>query len=216
MRGARGFGPILLVVLGGLAFALVWFVSRKIHYFSDFSLASYSEYYWPRRIGLLLHLSGGVTAISVGLVQIWLGLTNRVSTLHRALGKLYGLGILVGSVGGFYLALTIPNHLPYAAGLFMLCVAWVVTTGMALFAIRRRRIDQHRDWMLRSYTVTFAFVTFRLASTWLGGWIHVPADPVADELDTMMAWASWAVPLLLAEPLIQFRALRRQARATAR
>jgi uncharacterized membrane protein YfcA len=157
-----------------------------------------------------------MTAISVGLVQIWLGLTNRVSALHHALGKLYGTGILLGSAGGFYLALTIPNHLPYAAGLFMLCVAWVLTTGMALFAIRRRRIEQHRDWMIRSYTVTFAFVTFRLASTWLGGWIHVPVDPVADELDTTLSWACWAVPLLIAEPLIQLRSMRRQAPTAAR
>lgn len=215
-RGARGFGPILLAVLGVLAFALLWFLSRKIHYFANYSLASYSEYYWPRRIGLLLHLTGGVTAISVGLVQIWLGLTNRVGALHHALGRLYGTGIVLGSAGGFYLALTIPNHLPYAAGLFMLCVAWVLTTGMAIFSIRRRRIEQHRDWMLRSYTVTFAFVTFRLASTWLGGWIHVPDDPVADEIDTMMAWASWAVPLLLAEPIIQLRSILRQKAALAR
>jgi Predicted membrane protein (DUF2306) len=50
---------------------------------------------------------------------------------------------------------------PLPRSLFMLCVAWVVTTGMALYAIRERRIEQHREWMLRSYTVTFAFVTYR-------------------------------------------------------
>ncbi len=98
----------------------------------------------------------------------------------------------------------------------MLCVAWVLTTGMALYTIRRRRIEQHRDWMLRSYIVTFAFVTFRLASTWLDGWIHVPVDSVADELDTTLAWACWAVPLLFAEPFIQLRSMRRQARAAIR
>ncbi len=164
-------------MLGALAAVLLWFVSKKFHYFADYSLASYSDYYWPRRVGLIAHLTGGALAISVGLVQIWLGLTNRVSTLHRVLGKLYGAGVLVGSIGGFYLALTIPGHLPYSAGLFMLCVAWVLTTGMALYAIRTRRIDQHREWMLRSYTVTFAFVTYRFASTWLERWIHVPDDP---------------------------------------
>jgi uncharacterized membrane protein YozB (DUF420 family) len=49
----------------------------------------------------------------------------------------------------------------------MLCVAWVLTTSMALYSVRTRRIEQHREWMLRSYTVTLAFVTYRLASTWL-------------------------------------------------
>ena len=198
----------LIIVLAALAVALLWFVGHRLHYLTDYSVASYSDYFWPRRGGLVLHLTGGVLTITAGLVQIWLGLTNRVSTLHRSLGKVYGGGVLIGSIGGFYLALTIPGHVPYSAGLFMLSVAWVLTTGMALYAIRTHRIEQHREWMLRSYTVTFAFVTYRLVSNWLRAWIHVPEDPVADEIDTLMAWACWAVPLLIAEPLIQLRAMR--------
>ena len=174
---------------------------------------------WPRRVGLIAHLAGGAVAISAGLVQIWLGLTNRVSTLHRVLGKFYGAGVLIGSLGGFYLALTIPGYLPYSAGLFMLCVAWVLTTSMALYAIHARHIDQHREWMLRSYTVTFAFVTYRFASTWLERWIHVPNDPHVDDIDTLMAWACWAIPLVFAEVFIQLRRMRhmrQSATTTAR
>jgi uncharacterized membrane protein len=209
---ARDSNLLLIVVVAALAAALLWFVGGRSHYVSDYSLTSYSDYYWPRRAGLILHLSGGVVAITVGLVQLWLGLTNRTSTLHRALGKIYGTGVLIGSIGGFYLALTIPAHLPYKAGLLGLNVAWLLTTGMAIYAIRTRRIQQHREWMLRSYTVTFAFVTYRLVSVWLRSWIHVPDDAVADDIDTLMAWACWAVPLVLAEPLIQLRSMRRATR----
>ncbi len=209
---ARDTHRLLVVVLAALAIALLWFVDQKVHYLTDYSLASYTDYFWPRRGGLIPHLAGGGLAIGAGLVQIWLGLTNRVGTLHRTLGKVYGTGVLIGSLGGFYLALTIPGHVPYSVGLIMLNIAWLLTTGMALFAIRSRRIDQHREWMLRSYTVTFAFVTYRLVSSWLRRWVHVPEDPVADDIDTLMAWACWAVPLLFAEPLIQLRAMRQRAR----
>jgi hypothetical protein len=41
----------------------------------------------------------------------------------------------------------------------------------------------------------------------------VPDDPVADDIDTLMAWACWAVPLLLAELLIQLRSMRLTGRA---
>lgn len=205
----------LIIVLGGLALALLWFVGHKVHYVTDYSPASYTPYLWPRRAGLLPHLAGGALAITTGLVQIWLGLTNRVGTLHHVLGRIYAAGVLVGSVGGFYLALTIPGPLPYAAGLFTLCVAWVLTTGMALYSIRTRRIEQHREWMLRSYTVTFAFVTYRLASHLLRRWIQLPESDTADALDTLLAWACWAVPLLLAEPLIQLRSMRKRARVGA-
>jgi hypothetical protein len=198
---------LLIAIVAALAAALLWFVASRTHYATDYSIASYSDYFWPRRAGLILHLAGGVLAITAGLVQIWLGLTNRISTLHRVLGKVYGTGVLIGSLGGFYLALTIPAHLPYKAGLLALNTAWLITTGMAIYAIRTRRIQQHREWMLRSYTVTFAFVTYRMVSSWLRPWIHVPDDPVADDIDTLMAWACWAVPLLLAEPLIQLRSM---------
>lgn len=213
VRGSRIW---LLGVLLALALVLLWFVAHRLHYFTDFSLASYSDYYWPRRMGLILHLTGGSLAISVGLVQIWLGLTNRVGIAHRMLGKIYASGVLIGSLGGFYLALTVPGHLPYSAGLITLCIAWVITTGMALYAIRIRCIEQHREWMLRSYTVTFAFVTYRFASTWLERWIHVPDDPHVDDIDTLLAWACWAVPLLFAELFIQLRRMRLTLRSAAR
>jgi uncharacterized membrane protein YozB (DUF420 family) len=209
---ARDNHVVLLVVLAILAAALLWFIRQKIHYATDYSLDSYTDYYWPRRAGLIFHLLGGALAICAGLVQIWLGLTHRTGKAHRVLGKLYATGVLIGSLGGFYLALTIsPGHLPYRSGLFALATAWVLTTGMALYSIRTRRIEQHRDWMLRSYTVTFAFVTYRLVASALRGWLHIPDSADVDDVDSIMAWACWAVPLLIAEPLIQLRSMRRQA-----
>jgi len=205
----------LMVVLGALALALLWFLVQKVHYLTDYSPAYYTDYYWPRRAGLIPHLIGGSLAITAGLVQIWLGLTNRVGALHHVLGRVYAAGVLIGSSGGFYLALTIPGPLAYAAGLFTLCGAWIITTGMALYSIRTRRIEQHREWMIRSYTVTFAFVTFSLLSYWVRRWLHMPESDEADQLDTLLAWACWAVPLLFAEPLIQLRSMRKRVRTSA-
>ena len=112
---------------------------------------------------------------------------------------------MVGSVGGYYLSFIIPaKDVAYAAGLFMLCTAWIITTAMAVFAIRRRNVIQHREWMLRSYTVTFAFVTFRVFVDVLGKWKILSYD----DAGTIMAWACWAVPLILVEPLIQLRKMR--------
>jgi uncharacterized membrane protein YozB (DUF420 family) len=211
---ARDSHRALIIVLTVLAAGLLWFLSDKTHYFTHYSSASYTDYYWPRRAGLLPHILGGSLAIVTGLVQIWLGLTGRVSTLHRTLGKVYATGVLIGGMGGIYMALTIPpNYLPYVTGLIGLDVAWILTTGMALYAIHLRNIEQHREWMLRSYTVTFAFVTFRLAALWVHRWLGLTDnDPVADGIDTVAAWGCWALPLLLAEPLIQLRSIRRSVR----
>ena len=203
----------VILILGLLAAAMLWFAARKVHYVTDFSAASYSDYFWPRRWGLLLHLSGGAVAISVGLVQLWLGLSGLTTRLHRRLGRIYVGSVLLASAGGAYMALTIPGHIAYASGLFALDVAWLVTTGMAVLAISRKDVAQHRSWMIRSYTVTFAFVTFRLLSALLKNQVEVADDPVATELDAALAWACWAIPLLVVEPFIQLRVMGRRAAA---
>jgi uncharacterized membrane protein len=193
-----------LTILSALALLALWFIAKRALPYFELSPAHYGPYFWPRRWWLVLHIAGGVTALTVGLVQLWLGLTNRVATVHRSLGKVYLGAITIGSLGGFYLSLTIPGSAPYAAGLFSLCVAWVVTTTAAVLAIRRRNLLQHREWMMRSYAVTFAFVTFRFGVDALVGWQGLsPGDAQA-----IMAWACWAIPLLLLEPLIQLRKVR--------
>lgn len=197
----RSHSRLLIALgLGALALFAAWFIHRSALPYFGFSEAHYGPYFWPRRWWLVMHIAGGVTALTVGLVQLWLGLTNRTAALHRALGKLYVGVIAVGSIAGFYLAATIPGNPPYAAGLFFLCVAWVVTTSMAVFAIRRRNVPQHREWMMRSYAVTFAFVTFRFGVDTLISQGLQPGDAQA-----IMAWACWALPLLLLEPLLQLR-----------
>jgi uncharacterized membrane protein len=190
----------IAVILSGAALLAAWFIVRSAIPYLQVSPEQYGPYFWPRRWGLVLHVAGGVIALAVGLVQLWLGLTDRVARLHRALGKLYVGVIIPGSIAGFYLALTITGNPPYAAGLFTLCVAWVITTSIGVQAISRRHVAQHREWMMRSYAVTFAFVTFRFGVDAL----MAQGLPAADA-QAIMAWASWAVPLLLLEPLIQIR-----------
>jgi hypothetical protein len=150
-------------------------------------------------------MAGGIVAILTGIVQLWLGFTGRTGRLHHVLGRLYVGGVVIGAAGGFYLSVTIQDGgFAYAAGLFGLAVAWLVTTGMAVLAIHRRALLQHREWMIRSYIVTFAFVTFRLFEHLLSSWKIAPDE----QIETFVAWSCWAFPLLLAEPLIQLRKLR--------
>lgn len=194
----------LLVLLGCVAALGAWFVADSVLPYRHYEPHAYGDF-WPRRFGLLLHIAGGLTALTVGLVQIWLGLTGRTRGKHPNLGRVYVLGVLLGSCGAYYLALTLaPKLAVYGLGLFMLATAWLITTGMAILAIRRHDYEQHREWMIRSYTVTFAFVTFRLAARWLEG-LHFTSP---EDIGTIMAWACWSIPLLIAEPLLQWRRMR--------
>ena len=192
-----------LVLIGG--FAVFFYFEYAIRYF-DWSLDSYGSYYWAKRIPLGFHLFGGSVALAMGLPQFWMGFRNRFMNVHRWTGRLYVLGVLVGSIGAFLMA-TAPEQIlgfGFAFSLFALAVAWVTTTGAAFFAIIRRKIKLHKEWMIRSYIVTLAFVTFRILSDYVPyqSWGLDPAD-----YNTAMMWSCWVFPLMIAEVILQFRKL---------
>ena len=203
MRAPFGRGLTIMVLAAAGALAL-WFIFTAAFHYATYTQEAYGSY-WPRRFVLIPHILGGVVAITAGLVQVWLGVTGRTRRLHILLGRVYLGAVTVGSLAGFYLALTTLGSLVFGSGLFFLSAAWVITTGMAYAAVRYRFIDQHREWMLRSYVVTFAFVVFRLFTDGLIDRGVSPSDAAG-----VMAWASWAVPLLVLEPILQYRKLRRR------
>jgi hypothetical protein len=41
-------------------------------------------------------------------------------------------------------------------------IGWLVTTGTAVYRARTGRIQQHRDWMIRSYPFAAVFVVLRM------------------------------------------------------
>jgi hypothetical protein len=89
-----------------------------------------------------------------------------------------------------------------------MAVAWTITTGMAYLAIRHRLIAQHREWMIRSYVVTLAFVFGRLFEEVA---VYMGVSDFSD-VEKATVWLSWAVPLLFTEPLLQLRKFRQPVR----
>ncbi|HEU5255331.1 MAG TPA: DUF2306 domain-containing protein [Vicinamibacterales bacterium] len=157
--------------------------------------------YAPRRGWLLFHIVGGMIALLTGPLQLWLGLADRGMAWHRRMGIGYMTGVGIGSSGAFYLSTHTDFGWVFGAGLFGLAVAWVTTTTLAYLAIKRSLTDQHKEWMIRSYVVTFAFVTFRVIQPALQA-AHV--GTIYEQL-AVAAWACWAVPLLFTELVIQGR-----------
>ena len=171
---------------------------------------AYYDYLWPWRYALWAHLAAGVTALLIGPIQLWLGLTRQRLRLHRLLGRIY-LGTVVLSLSGasYLIAKELPDDWVFAGGLLGLACAWTLTTGLGYLAIRRRRIQQHQEWMIRSYVVASAFVFFRVFVDVLHafGGDSPKGAQTAEELK-LAAWFCWSVPLLVAEAFIQWRHLR--------
>ena len=178
--------------------AIHFWLRDPLHYIVDPTEKSFGNL-WPHRVGLWTHIAGGTLALFFGPFQFWTGLRRRNLGVHRLTGYLYITGIVVGGGAAFYMAgYTQPPA--FGIALYGLAAAWWITVGMAFVAIRRGRIDAHKEWMIRGYVVTLAFMTFR--------WIE--ASSVLRSLDdgsrvVTIGWACWAVPLLLTEVVLQWR-----------
>jgi hypothetical protein len=198
------FAIKLLGFLGILGIA-VFFVGHYVFfYYLHYNQAGFSQNapnYWVMRGWLLMHISGGMTALLTGPWQFWTGFRMRYAQLHRWTGRVFLCGVAVGSIGAFRLVFGTTFGWAFGVGLFGLALSWVTTAGMAYYAILHGRVAIHKEWMVRAYVVTFAFVTFRIITDY-GPTSHL--KPEAD-LAVTAAWASWVFPLLVTEVILQLR-----------
>lgn len=181
-----------------LAYQAIHFYLRDpLHYIVDQSEKSFGNY-WPHRTALLLHITGGTLALFCGPFQLWTGLRRQALPIHRWVGYGYITGIALGGGAAFYLG-SVTQPRDFGVALWGLAGAWWLTVAMAYIAIRRGRIEAHREWMIRGYVVTFAFVSFR----WL---VEFPIwKPLGNARFAEVAWICWVVPLMIAEVALQWR-----------
>jgi len=161
-------------------------------------------HYWDFKWPLIGHISGGLLALAIGPFQFSKAFRNKFMTTHRWLGRIYLTAILIGTISSTYLAWTsaIRVNFSWAFGLQGLAFAWIVTAAMAYISVMKGRIVQHKEWMIRSYVVTFAFVTFR----WLVGLTIVKnLMPEFEERGPTIIWFSWTIPLLIAEIVLNWK-----------
>jgi len=193
-----------------LAVALFFVLKNVFHYYLNYNQASFTDpdfgaaNYWEMRGWLLMHITGGMVALLTGPWQFWTGFRARYARLHRWTGRFFLGGVIVGCIGAFRMAIGTTFGWGFGFALLVLAIAWATTTGMAYYAILRRRFQIHREWMVRAYVVTFAFVTFRILNN------YGPTSRLQPENDRAItiAWACWAVPLLFTEVILQLRRMR--------
>jgi hypothetical protein len=199
----------ILVWTGIVALAVGFIIKYVLFYYRHYDAASF-DVYWPRRGWLFLHINGGTLALLMGPWQFWTGLRQRNLAIHRWTGRLFLLGVAMGVIGSIGLIATTTFGWAFATGIAGLASAWLVTTSMAYYSIRKGLVALHKEWMVRAYVVTFAFVTFRILSD------YGPTSRLMPESDRSItiAWACWVVPLAVTEMIFHLK--RVQAAVAAR
>jgi uncharacterized membrane protein len=195
--GRSRFNTVLWICIG--LTALFVFITSEVFLVADYPMYhAYRLQVIADRHLLIPHTLCGVTALLAGPVQFSTRLRMRYLKLHRALGRVYVVSVFIGALTGIALAAGRPGM----PGTSMQAAAWIVCTTAALITARNRQIVQHRQWMVRSYAVTFTFVSSRVLNLWPAYWSHL-----GDTLAAVGVIAFTLASLLVADLGLNWREL---------
>lgn len=164
----------------------------------------------PRHEGhwgwVLLHALTGTVMLIAGPLNLYVGQTRRWFEWHRHIGCSYIGAGYTATLAALAVNWQNPHgSLSVAVSTSLLALAWILTASMGWRTGAQKRFGAHRDWMIRSYVLTWSFVLCRLvqrsdAQAWLG-----------EDGDGVIVWLAWLVPLAACEVAL-WRNRRTQAR----
>jgi hypothetical protein len=165
----------------------------------------------PFQMWLLPHGLAAAFALFLGPFQFSERLRRKYVTVHKTFGYLYIAGCYIGAPLGIYIQwfeekLGTFSH-SFTIAIVMDAAIWIFATTMALIMIRTKRMQQHRQWMIRSFACALIFLEVRAIMTFF----QLP-EPAAEAV----VWACVAAAFPLADLVLQVDERLRQKPRTAR
>jgi len=161
---------------------------------------------------LLPHAIAGACALILVPMQFSDRLRQRFIGVHRAVGRLYVTGVFIAAPLGVYIqylneplgfARSFTIETVFQAGL------WMLTTGIAFAFILQGKVQQHRQWMTRSFgTGPLIFLEVRVIFS-----VFNVTDPHSIEI---VVWACTASSLFVADLVLQAQEILRMRPRTAK
>lgn len=160
---------------------------------NQFDLVFRAKY--QANLGLVvLHGVTSVMALLLGPWQFVTSLRRKHRRLHRTLGYLYLIGVVLGGLTGIPMALIAHGGPMARVGFMLVALLWLATAWMALLTALQKNFKAHREWMMRSYALTFGAVTLRVLLNVLQALGHDFTD-----IYPYTPWLSWLTSLAVAE-----------------
>jgi uncharacterized membrane protein len=151
------------------------------------------------RAAFYVHVFSSVLALAAGLTQFSDHVLKKHRRLHRIIGWIYVVDIVVINFpAAMVMAYYANGLLPSKIAFIILDCLWFWFTLKAVIAARKKDISEHKRFMIRSYALTFSAITLRSWKLILATLFH--PDPLS--LYMIDAWMGFVPNLLIAEWLI--------------
>ncbi len=170
---------------------IYFFIDRKFGLLSTKSSTLLSDHLW--NISFYGHIVLGGLALLIGWTQFSTHLRKTRIRLHRTIGKIYVVSVLISGVLGLYVAQFATGGITNVIGFSLSSIIWLSTTFLAFTYVKKGKIDLHLKYMTYSYALCFSAVTLRI---WLPILIYMTRDFISAYL--IVGWLSWVPNLLVA------------------
>lgn len=182
------------LLLGVVIISLsVYFMIGAAHFFklTREELGKYFDVKWV----LIFHITGGGIALLSGPFLLWEKFRNGNLKLHRLLGKVYLVSVFVSGFLAVYLSLTTAYAVnwAYAFSAQVWASVWLSASFAAYYFVINKKIKLHKEWMMRSYMVSLAFVISALILKIP----YVQGLGTFGEVSPSLFWLGWAAPLYI-------------------
>mgnify|MGYP000747398022 CR=1 FL=1 len=138
------------------------------------------------------HISFGGIALFIGWIQFMKKLRTKYLNLHKWIGKIYIVSVLLSGIPGLYIAFHASAGLSPKLGFSIGSIIWVVLAILGYTSIRSGNVVAHKKYMMYNYAGTFGAVTLRL---WLPLLINIFGEfALAYQV---VAWLSWVPNLIV-------------------
>lgn len=197
------FGVVCVSI--GIYPAIYFLTDREFGLLARKSDILLSDQYW--NIGFYGHIVLGGLALLTGWTQFSPRLRRKRMGLHRGLGKIYVVTVLISGLCAIFIAQFATGGFSNVLGFSLMGLTWVATTALAYRAIRRGQVAAHYRYMMYSYAVCFSAVTLRI---WLPSLTALLGDFTTAY--RIVGWLSWVPNLLVAYLLIERHERRQQTK----
>jgi hypothetical protein len=205
------FNILSLAILAFFSFLMLRIIALYIPVQNDAAFLQLKQSYihitaW--RVAFFIHVFSSILALLAGFTQFSKKLLGRYPLLHRRLGYMYVVNILLVTgpaslLMSFYANGGISSRIAFV----LLAVGWMGFTAVALYKAVSKDFIAHRIYMIRSFALTLSAITLRIWKVVLANYTDVP--PM--DRYRMIAWLGWVLNILAAEYII-FKYVRRPRR----
>lgn len=187
-----------------ILFAIFFAVTAFVTYMKNAQIfdpsSEVARHFAPATLFLIPHAFFAGLAMVMGAFQFSNRLRSRYLRVHRVMGYIYVVSVMIGAPIAIPLAARIDTPSLVAASVVQ-AFGWMFCTGVALYCIRNGNVQQHRRWMIRGYPFAMVFTVARLI---------IPIPPILRSGFVgieIVVWTAIALAAFLPSVILEWRSV---------